>query len=370
VSSEVRILFPAFKILKSFKLKKEELIMANSLYDKMNNSFKDIWKEIKKSKKILLTLHHSPDGDSLGSCTAMKYVLESRGIFVKLISRDNVSENLESYDFSKEVEYGVDIEKVNLEQFDYIIFLDHGTISDFSEEFREKLKKQKVIDIDHHPTNSYYGNLNYVNPNAPSCCSILYEFFEKIGIKFNKEIALRLMVGICTDTSFFIHGNSLDSLKKAIALIEKGNLDYKKDLFSKITRNTWGLKKLHGILLNNMKSEKINGKNIAYSWATKKDYQGFKLNPAEIRLGIICMQDIKNIDLIFTLTEMDDKIKGSFRSVGLDTTIYSTVFGGGGHKEASAFNLETKDMKKAINSVLKVIKEKGFVDIEKSDTKL
>ena len=40
------------------------------------NTFEEIWKALKKSKKVLMSLHPSPDGDSLGSCVAMKYFLE------------------------------------------------------------------------------------------------------------------------------------------------------------------------------------------------------------------------------------------------------------------------------------------------------
>ena len=337
--------------------------MFNQIYDVRNNKFKDIWKELKKSRKVLLTLHGRPDGDSFGSCTAMKYVLEKRGINVRLISKDRLSENLESFSFSKEVEFGIDIEKLDLTEFDHILFLDFGALNEFSEEFREKLKERRVMDLDHHATNSYYGNLNYVNPNVPSCCSILFEFFEKIKFKFDRELSLRLLVGICTDTAFFIHGNSIDSLKKAIILLERGKIDYKKDLVTVISSNPWKLKKLHGLLLTNMERKEIEGKNVAYSWATKKEYGRLGLNVSDIRLGIVCMQDIKDLDLIFTLTELEGEIKGSFRSKGFDTTIYSTVFGGGGHKEASAFSLKTTNMKKAIEDVLKVIKEKGFVEI-------
>ncbi len=339
--------------------------MFHQINGQKNNTFKEIWKNLRKSKKVLLTLHARPDGDSLGSCTAMKYVLEKNGIKVRLISKDRLSENLESYDFSKEVEFEVDINSIDLNEFDHVVFLDFGALNnEFSREFLEKLKGEKVINIDHHHTNSFYGDLNYVDSNSPSTCSILFEFFDKIGFKFNRELSLRLMIGICTDTAFFIHGNSLDSLKKATILIERGKLDYKKDLVTPILSSPWKLKKLHGILLMNMEKKEIGGKNVAYSWATKKEYGKFGLNVSDIRLGIVCMQDIEDLDLIFTLTEGDGEIKGSFRSKGLDTTIYSTVFNGGGHKEASAFILRrTTNMKKAIEDVLKVIKEKGFVEI-------
>lgn len=328
-----------------------------------NNTFREIWKALKKSKRILMTLHPRPDGDSFGSCTAMKYILEERGINVKLVSKDDINENLKFYDFNKEVEYGIDIESLDLNEFDYILFLDHGSL-EFSDEFKERLKNKKVINIDHHATNSYYGNLNYVDTTSPSCCSILYEFSEKIRFKFDKELSLRLMIGICTDTAFFIHGNSIDSLKKAVILLERGKINYKEDLISPILDSSWNLKKFHGLLLMNMRKIEINGKIIAYSWATKKEYGKLGLNVADIRLGIISMQDIKGLDLIFTIAEVDGEIKGSFRSKNLDTTVYSMALGGGGHKLASGFILKTTNMKKAIETILKTIKEKGFVEID------
>jgi phosphoesterase RecJ-like protein len=344
--------------------------MFHQVYGSKNNTFKEIWKELKKSKKILLTLHPKPDGDSLGSCTAMKYVLEKRGINIRLISKDPLNENLGSYSFSKEVEFGIDIEKLDLNEFDCILLLDSGSFDymGFSEEFRNKLKGKKIINIDHHATNTYYGNLNYVNSELPSCCSVLYEFFDRIRFRFDKELSLRLLLGICTDTAFFIHGDSIDSLKKAIILLEKGKINYKKELYNIITDDSWKLKKFHGLLLTNMKKVEINGNTVAYSWATKKEYEKLGLNGSDITAGISCMQNIKGLNLIFSLVEIKGEIKGAFRSRGLDTTIYSTVFGGGGHKEASGFVLKTPNMKKAIKEILRVIKEKGFVSIENNSS--
>jgi phosphoesterase RecJ-like protein len=337
--------------------------MFKQINERKNNTLREIWRALRKSKRILMTLHPSPDGDALGSCAAMKYVLEKKGIEVKLVSNDRINKSLEIFDFNKEVEYETDIEKLDLNEFDYIVFLDHGGLYGHSEEFKEGLKNARVINIDHHETNSYYGNLNYVHPEKPSCCSILYEFFEKIRFRFDRELSLRLLLGICTDTNFFSLGNSLDNLRTALTLLERGKLNYKKDLYDPLKADHWELKKYQGLLLMNMKKTEINGRLVAYSWATKKEFEKLNLMDSDARFGISCMQNIKDLNLIFTLTELDGKIKGSFRSKGIDTTIYSSEFNGGGHKEASGFEIRTKDMKKAIEQVLKVIKEKGFVEI-------
>ena len=169
------------------------------------------------------------------------------------------------------------------------------------------------------------------------------------------------MIGICTDTAFFIHGDSIDNMEKALFLLRAGKLDYEKEIVSPIKDSPWKLRKLHGVILSNMKKEVIDGKTVAYSWATKKEYENQGLNVSEIRMAIGCMQDIRDLDLIFVITEMGDTIKGSFRSKEFDTTIYSRELDGGGHKGASGFMLEKGDIHQAAKKVLSVIREKGFV---------
>jgi phosphoesterase RecJ-like protein len=324
-----------------------------------NNSFEEIWKVLKNSKRILIPLHPKPDGDSLGCSTAMKYILEREGVKVRVINRDELTENLEQgFGFSKEVII-CDIEKENIGNYDWILLLDHGYSGYYSEEFISK-NKEKIINIDHHKTNDYFGKFNYVEPKS-SCCSIVYEICEKMKINIDDELSRRILVGICTDTNFGEYGDSGDNLNKMSELIKIGKINYQKEFVNPIINsNPWKLKKLHGILLTNMEKKNIRGKTVVYSWATKEDYDKYGLSYSDIRLGITCMLDIKNIDLIFTLTETEDGIKGSFRSKGIDTTVYSTVFGGGGHKNASAFILEKGEIKDLIERVLKVIEEKGF----------
>jgi len=332
---------------------------------KENNTFEEIWNELKKSDKILMTLHYRPDGDSLGSCTAMKCVLEKLGKNVTLISKDNLSENLNEFEFSKEVRFRRDIQEENLDEFDCILLLDYGAApNDFSEEFMEKLKKHKTINIDHHNTNNHFGYMNYVDNKSPSCCSILIEMFKKINIEFHEQLCRRLLLGICTDTYFGAYDKTAETLKKMSFLVEKGKINYQREFVDRILSNPWKLKKLWGILLSNMEKIEIGGKTVAYSWATKEEYEKFGLNYADIRLGITCIQDIKNLDLVFTLTEMEDHIKGSFRSKNLDTTIYSEELGGGGHKKASAFVTDKESMRNVVDKVLEMIKRKGFLEIE------
>ena len=92
-----------------------------------NNTFEEIWDKIKSSEKILMSLHSGPDGDSLGCCTAMRYVLEKLGKDVRLISHDELSEHFMNMEFAKEIEFGEDIIDIELKDYDVLLCLDTST---------------------------------------------------------------------------------------------------------------------------------------------------------------------------------------------------------------------------------------------------
>ena len=68
------------------------------------------------------------------------------------------------------------------------------------------------------------------------------------------------------------------------------------------------------------------------------------------------LKEIEGIDILFTLTEMEDMIKGSFRSKGdIDISLFAKELGGGGHKNAAAFSFPRIPLKEAEKKVLDVI---------------
>ena len=182
-----------------------------------NNSFQEIWEKIKSSKKILLTLHSGPDGDSFGSCVAMKYVLErDLDADVTLVSYDEIDGVIRKLSVADEIEWGKDIEDFDLGEFDCLLALDTSIL--------ERLGKRKkgyktpeglfVINIDHHVVveEEGYGDLNYIDAEAPSTCSILIKMFRELKIEFDKELSTRLLIGVCTDSRFFAASNAEPSI--------------------------------------------------------------------------------------------------------------------------------------------------------------
>jgi bifunctional oligoribonuclease and PAP phosphatase NrnA len=324
-----------------------------------NDSFEEIFEKIKNSENILMSLHRGPDGDSLGSCCAMKYFLEKLGKKVKIISSDSLSNNLLELYFSREVEFGIDISEMNLENFDLFLSLDINKKEMLTEkEDFEFPKNISVINIDHHETNSYFGTLNYVSSRKTSTCSILLDFFENKNIEIDREIANRLLLGICTDSLFFRARHAEDALKESSKLIERGG-DYNFILNNVLLKEKLELRKFFCLVINNLKE--IKNKKLGYSVIAYDEIKNLNLTNSEIRLGVQEIAFIDKFDFVFTLIETKNFIKGGFRSnYGFDVSKFAEELGGGGHKSASGFFLSKMSLEEAEKKVLEVIERVGI----------
>jgi len=224
-----------------------------------NSTPQEIWKAIKESKRILMTLHSMPDGDSIGSCTAFKRIIEQNTkAKATLVSYDPINRTILSLLLAEDVLFEKDITDFKMDDFDLFLALGTSEVSRLGKT-KPKFslpKNLKTINIDHHHTNTYFGNLNYVLSDFPSCCSILSLLFKDLKIKIDEETATRLLLGICTDTSFFTYPNSKSAIKDAAELIDLG-AKYIKGIVSPILHNQpLNLKKYFALLITKLKINK------------------------------------------------------------------------------------------------------------------
>jgi len=329
---------------------------------KKNISFEEIWEKIKSSDRVIISLHVKPDGDSIGGCCAMKYVLEKNlNKKVDLISPDLIGGTLKNLDYTKDIIFHKDLQDVSFKEGDIAICIDSGGKQMFSNKKNFELPKNVfLINIDHHQTNSFFGNLNYVDPEKASACDILVEMFKKVGIKFDRELGRRLLLGICTDGGFFTFDtNPEDAMRNAVFLFDNG-VNYIEDILKPVKyRMPLNYMRAVAMTVNKLK---INvEQKFAYSILSYKDIKSIGLTKEEIRGPINELQYIEEFDFIFSLTELEDQIKGSFRSKkGVDVSLFAKELGGGGHKPAAAFVLKKMPLEEAEKKVLEVIKKIGI----------
>ena len=152
----------------------------------MKNNIESIIKYLKGSNDdFIVTSHISPDGDNIGSTLSMYYALNKLGKNVYYVLDDNPPQNLK---FLVENMNILKSEEVNLDSYN-IVALDCGDKNRIciSQNLIDNAKK--IICIDHHASNDYYGDFNYIDTEASSTCELVYNLLveceknENINIK-------------------------------------------------------------------------------------------------------------------------------------------------------------------------------------------
>lgn len=315
----------------------------------MDNSF-EISKKIKilisQASSILLISHQNPDGDALGSMCFFINYLESIGKNYRAFCLNKISF---SFDFLAGIEkISSNFEKIKLSEYDLIIILDAGDFRQIGLEKQFKdllaLKKEKkmtrpvIVNIDHHLTNEYFGDLNLVDKDASSTAEIIYKNF-KDGL-ITRENATALLSGIFTDTGHFSNpATTAASLEIASSLLKKGarlNSIVNNILKNKSVSNLkiWG--KIFSELIKNSKLDLIVAM-ISY-----KDFGENKFDEEAVEGLTNFLNCLDNTKVVMVLREKEGEIKGSLRTTNdlIDLSRLAKLFGGGGHRRAAGFTIK------------------------------
>ena len=317
---------------------------------------KQIYKEIEQANKILLVPHQDPDGDALGSISSFSYFLKNINKPHSIYCLTEVSPKLKSLPHLMGVSTSASVWKD--EEYDLIIVLDSGDLKYAGiKKYIDGLTHDPVIiNIDHHPTNSYFGHCNLVIEKASSTTEILYYFFKNNNITIDKNMAVSLLTGLITDTENFTNpGTTSNSLKVASDLIKKGaNFNLLKSWF--LRDKTVTSLKLWGVVLSRL--IKHESSEIVYTYITQNDLDEYHLDASEAEGISNFLNNIGDGKASLILKEKGDgNIKGSFRTTSndFDVSAIAKALGGGGHKKAAGFAIEAKSVDEAFDKVWGVV---------------
>lgn len=292
----------------------------------------DIKQKIEKANSIVLLTHEMPDGDAVGSTIAMYIALKRLGKNVDMII-ENCPRTYDFLPFRNEIK-----EEGSREKYDLTIALDCSDIkrlNGFSNYF--ETAKDRIV-IDHHGSNTMFGDINFVNPVSPACCQILVLVLEYLGVEIDKEIGTCILAGIITDTGGFKYeAVTAETFELVAQLINKGiNVSnvYKKVL-QMISRSSFELRK---IAMNRL--EFLEEGKISFTYITKKDEETWNAVTGEHE-GIVEMaRDIEGVEVAIFLREAENGYKASLRSNNyVNVSDICLMLGGGGHPKAAGANL-------------------------------
>jgi phosphoesterase RecJ-like protein len=296
----------------------------------VKNSLKEIVDKIKSSKSFLITAHVSLEGDALGSELATYALLRKLGKRVVVFNNDHTPPIYKFLPHS-----GVIRNNLKGDKFDVAMVLDCSD-SSRTGKVKDYLSQAKcIINIDHHVSNTFFGDINWVDSKASSACQILYRLCEKMKI-MDKNIALCLYTGIFTDTGNFTYTNTTKETHKIVS-----NLMHYGVCPRLIYENVHSLcedkdLKLIGKIISHLKFD--TSRKIC--WAVINKWEDKDYDLTEVIFSV--MRLLKNVEVLILFKKVEkNKIRVNFRSrPTVDVNRIAQFFGGGGHKSASGTTIE------------------------------
>ena len=288
-----------------------------------------------QSRKIGITCHTSPDGDSLGSILGLLQGLLKLGKEAYIMSKDPLPETFQYLPFSNEVSKNIDYV---LEGTDTVIVLDCGNVDRINSNLDLRQRQYTLVNIDHHLSNDKYGDLNYVNTDSAAVAEIVFDILNTLKVEIDRDIAICLYTSLITDTGSFRHSNTTKLTHDIAGTLINTGID-----FTEIHRVIFENKKfqrvkLYGRVIENMKLA-LNCK-VCIMEINDAILSEFNMNKGDTSDVINLGTQIDSVEVSILLKESEDGLKVSLRSKNLvDVRKIAEEFGGGGHMRASGFSI-------------------------------
>lgn len=298
-------------------------------------SRREVLSLLRENESFVIGTHLSPDGDALGSMTALAVALTSLGKKVRLVVADSLPSR---YGFLPY--YGQIAQEFPLpvpEDVQVLIAVDCGSWERLSAPVEYK-KNVTVANIDHHRDNELFGHCNWVNPQAAAVGEMIYDCVEDLKMELTPEIALGLYTAIMTDTGGFLYANTTARTHEIAARLLNTGIDHSLAAEKALEERSFSELKLLARVLTSAAVEDGVGW-MELSAGTLRQY-GLELQDVKDLVNYIrSVQEVK-IAALFTETD-DGTIKVSLRSKDpYDVSILASKFHGGGHPRAAGCRLK------------------------------
>lgn len=297
---------------------------------------------IETMRAPILVSHVVPDADALGSMLSLALALGSKTCTPKVsLPPESVSRRLRFL-----VEWA-DAKIAGAEDFSHA---DGFVVLDTAQKSRcsvgSALKEADwsdgriVVNIDHHITNTNFGDVNWVVPAAGSTCELVYHLLRSAGRPISSVTASLVFAGIQTDTLRFSLPTTTSSVLRAASDLAALGADIGV-LGDRLFRGrSWAEFNLLGTIYANTKV--LAGGQLAFSSADYDEIHAAGCTAADIDDQISVPRSLAGVRLAMLFTEgRKGKTRINFRSAGNVTVVdLAAEFDGGGHSQAAGAILD------------------------------
>lgn len=285
---------------------------------------------IRAGRRFLITSHRNPDGDALGSSIALQKIIRKLGKEAEVYVRDPFGRPLQKMPGAEEVHIAESLPADYPNGYDALFTMECPE----QERTGFPILPGPVINIDHHLGNTMYGELNYLDLDAPSVGEMVLRMNDYLRVPIDREIATAMYVSLSTDTGFFRYTNTTQrAFEAAVRMVDSGADPGEISLWINESASAASVKLL-GLCLSTLELHmdgriatlEMPEKFLTEAQATAEDGEGI------VNYG----RTIDTVVVSVLFKEKGNETRVSMRAKpGFDTQAVASMFGGGGHKAAS-----------------------------------
>lgn len=300
----------------------------------MTDAMADAAEAIRNASQLVLTCHVHPDGDALGSMVGFAHAARAAGKDV-VATFSGPLDIPEAYRF---VDTSVVVASDDVPaQPEMLVSFDAGSAERLGDLRRVADSAGTTIVIDHHITNTGFGDINVIDAEAAATAEMTLELLDLLGWPMDEVVATALLTGVVTDTGRFQYSNTTPrTLRAAARMVEAGARP--EVIGQHVYEETpFGYLHVSGAVLARARLDA----DRRFVWAVlrREDLEAAGIGPGDVDPLIDAVRTAKESDVALLVKEVDDgTVKGSLRSRGrVDVGAIAVDLGGGGHHNAAGF---------------------------------
>lgn len=289
---------------------------------------------LRGARRVLAVGHENPDADTLGATLGVVTIVEALGGRADPVCTDPAPP---LYDFLPGIER-LRTDPDPEAAYDLLVVSDCGTLDRVGEIGRrhaELFGRLPRVVIDHHASNDGAGDADWIDPVAAATCEMVTLLATRLGVGLDRDLASALMAGIVMDTATFAHPNATPrTLAVSAALVGAGAP------LSDISRRLYRSKpeaqlRLFGRVLGRLES--TAGGRVVWSTLDDDDLRTTGTTPAHSEgiIDLLAQADDAEVSILFKEAGDTTRISVRTKPGGVDATVLTGAFGGGGHARAA-----------------------------------
>ncbi len=292
---------------------------------------------IAAAERVLCVSHVGPDGDAIGSLVGAGWLLRALGKQPTLALHDPVPEDLR---FLPGAEHVIGPDAVTAD-YDLILCVDASSSDRMGKVYREADHADiPLAVVDHHVTNTYFGTVNWVEPDCAAACQQLVYLADALNVPLTGELATCLLTGMVTDTLGFRTPNTDADVMEAAMRLMRGGANLAEITAETLNRRRFRSIKLWGSVLPTVQLED----RVIWVTASRAQLAAADAEAADLHLASFLVSAVE-ADISATFIErLNDEgeqvVECSFRAKpGFNVSDVAFALGGGGHPPAAGCSL-------------------------------